>query len=202
MRDARWMYSPVLKAAADNRILLLTTNYDICRTSLHPTRAAHCSSAGHTPCTIPTNAMQRSDAVQVSGYPEDAPVSPDGTPPSSGLAEEAYQRYAPLGHSGNARGPWLGAQSLQEAGGMPIEAMPAKQGIGNGRNGGERVPDILSLMEATWCGPALPWLGACLPPVHSRRLQGRSMRLIMWNCRPPRSRKFGIPGHVGTLPAV
>ena len=74
--------------------------------------------------------------MPVNGYPEDTPASPDGTPPSSGLAEEAYQRYAPLGHSGSTHRPWLGAHSLQAAEPSPIAAMPAKQSIAYGRNRG------------------------------------------------------------------
>ena len=101
--------------------------------------------------------MQRSDAVQVSGYPEDASTSPDGTPPSSGLAEEAYQRYATLRPSGSAHRPWLGAETLEQAGSSPIEPLPDKLVTGYAAGGRESVPDILSLMEATWCGPARAW---------------------------------------------
>ena len=156
---------------------------------------------------ILTNAMQRSDALQVTGYPEDAPVSPDGTPPSSGLAEEAYQRYAPLPYSGSARRPWLGAERLQEATSSPPEAIPDKLVNGYAGSGRERVTDILSLMEATWCGLALACHNAhaftaryvemqgcrrcpfCLPFT----MLGQGAVGTSWPCRHP-SLPWPVPG--------
>ncbi len=149
---------------------------------------------------ILTNAMQRSDAVQVSGYPEDAPVSPDGTPPSSGLAEEAYQRYAPLTYSGSARRPWLGADTLQEATSSPPEAIPDKLVNGYVASGRDQVTDILSLMEATWCGLALPGNNAHAFLTHYIEQYGRRRCPLPPNDDASVKELWVCPGHVGTLP--
>lgn len=95
--------------------------------------------------------MQRSDVMDVSGYKGNL-SSPDGTPPSNGLAEEAFRSATPSYYRRGTQQGWLGTVSLPDT--APAKATGLRiedYGSGNG-NATER-DDIVGLMEAIWCVP-------------------------------------------------
>ena len=99
------------------------------------------------------NAMQRSELVRVGPPYMQPTTSPDGTPPSSGLAEELYRgSYAAPAYE-SARTPWLGAELLSDNGISTPDVRPDVLPNGFEASASKRsgLTDIVGLMESTWC---------------------------------------------------
>lgn len=75
-------------------------------------------------------------------------ASPDGTPPSNGLAEEAFRSATPTYYR---RGQgWLGTDYVPDA--RPTKTPGVLvEGHGNGNGDATEGSDIVGLMEAIWC---------------------------------------------------
>ena len=84
--------------------------------------------------------------MDVSGG-QDTLTSPDGTPPSNGLAEEIFRSATPSYYK---RG-WLGTDYMPDARPTKTPGVPV-EGHGNGNGDTTEGSDIVGLMEAIWCG--------------------------------------------------
>ncbi len=92
-------------------------------------------------------------------YSKESISSPDGTPPSfASLSENHREKYGTSARA-NARRAWLGSEVLPEMEkGIPL---PQKRnGLMNGyashsANAVEQ-PDLLRVMEASWCASPIP----------------------------------------------
>lgn len=101
--------------------------------------------------------MERTNVMDVSGFKETL-SSPDGTPPSNGLAEEAFRSATPGYYRRGVQQGWLGTDYVPEA--RPAKTIGAfAEAGGNGNSETTEGSDIVGLMEAVWYVPASP---ACL----------------------------------------
>ncbi|EIE26801.1 hypothetical protein COCSUDRAFT_59309 [Coccomyxa subellipsoidea C-169] len=95
--------------------------------------------------------MERTNVMDVSGFKETL-SSPDGTPPSNGLAEEAFRSATPGYYRRGVQQGWLGTDYVPEA--RPAKTIGAfAEAGGNGNSETTEGSDIVGLMEAVWFGP-------------------------------------------------
>lgn len=95
-------------------------------------------------------AMQRSDALDVASF-KGSPESPDGTPPSNSLAEEAYRSaYATPTYRPEPRRKWLGTHWLPDARKQSQRRKCAELSPEDSA-GRDDFTDIVGLMESGWC---------------------------------------------------
>lgn len=98
--------------------------------------------------------QQRSNVMDVAAFKDNQLASPDGTPPSNGLAEEAFRSATPSYYRRGTQQGWLGTEYRPDVGpAKPLGLPPEVNGTGSGTT--TEGSDIIGLMEAVWCAPGL-----------------------------------------------
>lgn len=98
--------------------------------------------------------QQRSNVMDVAAFKDNQLASPDGTPPSNGLAEEAFRSATPNYYRRGTQQGWLGTDYRPDVGpAKPLGLRPEVNGTGSGIT--TEGSDIIGLMEAVWCVPGL-----------------------------------------------
>ncbi|CAL8467141.1 g6677 [Coccomyxa elongata] len=96
--------------------------------------------------------QQRSNVMDVAAFKDNQLASPDGTPPSNGLAEEAFRSATPSYYRRGTQQGWLGTDYRPDVGpAKPLGLRPEVNGTGSGIT--TEGSDIIGLMEAVWFGP-------------------------------------------------